>query len=191
MKYAKASDYPNNDPEYQKRLVKYLIQCILSEGSKIIIFSFIFCWIHLFTEFVVSLFLLILLRTNGGGIHFRHYTSCFVVSFLMFLGSILGATHIPLVYPIMVIVTLLCLIAGYLLVPITSSNRPPANSTAIKKSKRWTLIITFVSFLLICTFPESLYIKIIFWTILLHITQLLAAKFLQKEVVLNDDGILI
>lgn len=180
MKDTEMSDYLNNNLEYQKKLVKYLIQCILSEGSKIVIFAFIFYGLHLFKEYVTSLFLLILLRTNGGGIHFQHYTSCFAVSFLMLLGSILSAIYIHLAYPIMTIGTLLCLVTGYLLVPITSTNRPPASSAAIKRSKLCTSLIIFVSFLLICRFPETLYIKVIFWTILLHIIQLLAAKILAK-----------
>ena len=40
--------YIQNDTEYQKQLIKYLFQCILSEGSKILIFALLFLRWNLF-----------------------------------------------------------------------------------------------------------------------------------------------
>ena len=69
----------HRDPEYQKQLAKYLFQCIFSEGSKILIFSILFFTWGLFPEFLTALILLILLRTNGGGIHCKHFIKLFHV----------------------------------------------------------------------------------------------------------------
>ena len=69
--------------EHKKQLVKYLFQCVFAETNKILLLSIIFLKLHLFHKFLLALLVLILPRTNGGGLHFRHYTSYFVVSFFV------------------------------------------------------------------------------------------------------------
>lgn len=174
------------DSAYQKKLLKYLYQCILSEGSKIILFSIFALKCNIFIEFLVALLMLMLLRTNGGGIHCKHYTSCFILSFVMLFGSIILASHILLPGLFIKLIIIACIIIGYRNVPITSANRPAASDALIKKCKRNTLIIISCYFILICIIPNNLYNNIGFWTITMHILQLLIAKILMKrEVQLN------
>lgn len=169
------------DDAYKKQLVKYLFQCIASEGSKIILFSIIFFRFGLLKEFLVTLLLLILLRTNGGGLHFKHYISCFVVSFLVLSGSILFGIKFPFSNLTSVIILVACTILGYWGVPIVSSNRPPANEKLIKKSKRNTVLILFVYLILICIVPANQYTNIGVWIVVIHICQLLLAKILRRR----------
>ena len=163
--------------EYKKKLIKYLFLCILSEGSKIILFSLIFLRLHLFSEFLFSITLLIFLRTNGGGLHFKYYTSCLIVSFLIILGSINLGIYLPLKDLASKISLIICIFLGYRYAPVTSSNRPPANDRLIKKSKRNTVIILAIYLALICMIPLNQYFNIGTWVIIIHIFQLLLAKF--------------
>lgn len=171
----------HRDPEYQKQLAKYLFQCIFSEGSKILIFSILFFTWGLFPEFLNALILLILLRTNGGGIHCKHYSSCFLLSFSMLFGNILLAHQLILPAPVMIALSLACMIPGYRMVPVPSANRPAVTRTVVLKSKRNTLLILLALSILICRFPDQLFIRIGFWAIILHITQLSIAVIIRKK----------
>lgn len=167
--------------EYEKKMNEYYWKCFISEFSKICIFFIIFLLLRLTAEYFVALFFLLLLRNHGGGLHFKHYTSCLIISFSFLYGSILLAQHIMPPKSIICITCLLCILMGYYLVPVTSSNRPPATPDQVKRSKRnTTVIITLFSFV-ICICPCNTYLNIGYWTMILHIFQLILSH-INKEV---------
>ncbi len=167
--------------EYAKKMQEYYWKCFFSEFSKICIFLIIFIYLNLVPEYLVSLFFLLLVRKFGGGLHFQHYTSCLIISFSFIFGSIFLAEHVMLSPKALYITCLLCLIGGYHLVPVTSSNRPPATIEQIHKSKRNTGIIITAFSIIICIYPNSFYLLIGYWTIVLHIFQLVLSH-ISKEV---------
>lgn len=170
----------NSLSSYEVKLIKYLFQCIASEGSKIILF-FIFFWkMKLLPEFITALILLMLLRSNGGGIHCKHYLSCFMLSFSILYGSILLASNLQMKPIFLQCTILVCAFAGYQLSPVVSSNRPEASEKLIQKCKRNTLIIILLFFILLCIIPNNLYMHIGFWIIVIHILQLALAKILKE-----------
>lgn len=174
-------DKNNISEEYKKQLIKYFFQCVLSELSKMIIFGIIFIAFDLFTEYLFALILLILLRTNGGGLHLKHYVSCLIMSFSVLATSIFLGTFLYLSIWITYVLLLVSIFLAYKLVPIVSKNRPPASEKLIKKSKRNTLIILILYFILICIVPMNLYLNIGTWIIVIHICQLLLAKFQERR----------
>lgn len=166
---------------YKKELVKYLYLCIISEGSKILLFSVVFFNIGLLKEYIFALILLILLRTNGGGLHFKHYISCLIVSFFVLSSSILLGIKLPFSNLASVIILTICIILGYWSVPIVSANRPTANEKLIKKSKRNTVLILSVYLILVCIVSANRYTNIGVWIVIIHICQLLLAKILKRR----------
>lgn len=171
----------NMTDEYKKQLVKYLLQCIVSEGSKILLFSLISLRLHLFSEFAFAMVLLILLRTNGGGLHFKHYISCLIVSFLVMFGSIVLGITFPFSNLISGIILIISIVVGYKLVPVVSANHPPATEKLIQKSKRNTTLILIAYLILICIVPTNRYTNIGVWIIIIHICQLLLAKLPKRR----------
>lgn len=167
--------------EYQKKLQEYYSKCLISEISKILIFLVIFSVLHLTKEYIAALFFLMLLRNNGGGLHYNHYISCLFVSFFFLFAAIFLALYVIPPQPIVYISTILCAISGYFLVPVTSKNRPPATPEQIKKSKRNTVIIIAVFFVLLFVMPNNTYIYIGYWTVLLHIFQLIIAHLVKRR----------
>lgn len=166
----------------RERLMReYYIKCFLSEFNKICIFFVIFACLHLTIEYLFALLFLMLFRTNGGGLHFNHYTTCLFVSFSFLYASIFLAIHIVPANILLYISTIVCGFLGYYFVPITSNNRPPANDTQIQKAKRTTVKLILVFFILICFCPHNRYVLIGYWTMILHIFQLLIAR-MKKEV---------
>lgn len=166
--------------EYEKKLQKYYLACFVSEFSKIIIFFIIFTLLELTTEYIIALFSMMLLRSHGGGLHFKHYISCLLVSFAFLSGSILLATYITPHQLFIYISMLLCGIIGYCLVPITSVNRPAASSEQVRKCKRNTVIIISLFFIIVCICPTNIYLNIGFWTVILHILQLTVAHLVRR-----------
>lgn len=165
---------------YEKRLREYYWKCFISEFSKVLIFLIIFALLNLTKEYIVALFFLMILRNNGGGLHCKHYLSCLMVSFVFLVGSIILALLIVPAPAFILISLLICLPIVYYLVPITSDNRPPATSEQVKKSKRNTSIILILFILLICICPNTIYLNIGYWTVILHIFQLIIARQLRR-----------
>lgn len=167
--------------DYEKEWIKYYIECAFMEGSKIILFLIIFGLKGLFIEFVVALLVLMLVRTNGGGLHFKHYLSCFIVSFLVLYASILIPTFIHLSTLSSAVLLLICNFVARYLVPIVSDSRPEPTPTLIKKSKRNTNIVITCYTILICICPKHPYLDIGVWTIIIHTIQLVLAKIMKRR----------
>lgn len=167
--------------EYEKALIKYFGLCILSEGSKIIAFLIFFAFFGLIKEYLVGLLALMLLRVNGGGIHCKHYISCLFISFFALCSAIFPGIYIqPLPLPILIISLIVCTLIGYHLVPITSDSRPLPGREMIAKGKRRTLLIIICFLILICICPYNVYFNIAYWTIIIHVFQLIIAKMIKE-----------
>jgi len=168
-------------PEYKLRLKNYYKKCIISEGSKLIIFSLIFYSLSLFKEYLIALFLLLVLRTNGGGLHCKKYRSCFLLSFFMILGNIVFAHYFAPTLIVFCIILLICLPIMMVLVPITSAYRPKPSTRIVKKSKIITFIFTLFFMLYSCTIAPKIVRNIGFWTIIMHTGQLIFAKITKTR----------
>ena len=167
--------------QYKAALKKYFLQCLLMEGSKIILFFIIFSYLNLTLPYLVALLFLMAVRCNGGGLHCKHYTTCFLLSLLVLAASIYGGLYLPIYKWTALPLLTICSAVGYLTVPIVSSNRPEPDEKVIQLSKRRTVNIILIYALLICICPYNQYLNIGTWTILIHILQLLCAKFLQRR----------
>lgn len=161
--------------DYQKKLQRYYRIVFISEFSKIGIFFIIFSLVGLLPEYIIALFALSSLRSNGGGLHFNHYTTCLIVSFLFIFSSIYLAITIRPSQTFISISILVCIIIAYLLVPITSTNRPPATDIQVRKSKRNTTVMLLLYLTLLFFFSNTTGGLICYWTIILHTLQLIIA----------------
>ena len=169
------------DPEYEAALRKYVWQCLFMEGSKIIMFFAIFGYLGLVKEYAVSLLALMMLRCYSGGIHCKHYLSCFMVSLLVLAGNVYMGIHYPISRLYSIAILLVCAVMGYWLSPIVSENRPEPEEALVRKSKVHTLGVILIFCLVICICPPNVYLTIVMWTTIIHILQLLIAKFMQRR----------
>lgn len=165
--------------QYKKEMKQYCLVCLWMEGSKVILFLLIFGILNLVPEYLMALFILMLMRNNGGGIHCKHYISCFAVSLLVLIASIFIPKYINISTNIMIVLLIVCAFLGHTLVPIVSENRPAPTDQLIVRCKRTTFIIILLYCLLVCICPKNLYLDIGSWTIFIHIFQLLIAKFMK------------
>lgn len=167
--------------DYEKEWLKYYLECIFSEGSKIILFLIIFWLLGFIEEFLVALFMLMLVRTNGGGLHFKHYLSCFLVSFLVLYASIMIPKYLHFSTLCSAVILLLCSLISRQLVPIVSDSRPEPTKELISICRKKTTLIILAYILLICICPNHPYTDIGVWTIIIHTIQLVLAKFKKRR----------
>lgn len=165
---------------YEKRVIIFFLKGIASELSKIIIFSILFYFLNLSYEFFVALFFLMLYRTSSGGLHCRTYIGCFFVSFLILSSGILLGITIFIPFYVMIIISLLMTVFGYILSPVQAKTRPPLESDMKKKAKQKTVYSITLYVILLCLFPTSTCTNIGFWLLVLHIGQLYIANKIRR-----------
>lgn len=165
---------------YEVELIHYFFLCIAYEGSKFIIMLFFFWTLHLQNEFLTEIFVLPTLRNFYGGIHFKHYLSCFAFTFSFIATGLLLAHYVFLNNATQIIMLLLALIISCIIKPIASSNRPPLSEkqeTIYHICGIVILLLHVLCFIFCKTFP---YRNVCFWVIVLHTLQLIVAKTLAK-----------
>ena len=168
-----------NLSNYQIAQLAFLCKSFISEISKIIIMGIIF-YNHLSLYFFALLIMLVL-RCSTGGIHFYTYIGCLTTSLIFLWSGIVWLPNITFPLNIKLLLILLCILICYYIGPICSKYRPPHSNKFIQKRK---LIITFFIFLFsiaLYIMPESSYLNVGVWIIILHSLQLIIAKFFRKE----------
>lgn len=167
--------------DFQIAQIRYTVTSLLSEFSKIIIMGVFFYYIDHLGEYLLAALVLCMLRTCTGGLHFKHYLSCFLVSFLiMFMGVYL----LPQIYLnriLQLILLLVCILCNYYCSPIVSSYRPIPDGVAVRKSKLQSFTIIFIFTIVMYIIPMNPYLYAGFWIIILQSLQLIVAKILKRR----------
>lgn len=167
--------------DFQIGQIRYTVASILSEISKLILMGFFFALTGYFTQYIIAITVLLVLRTCTGGLHFKHYFSCLAVSFIILFLGVCVLPHFIFPRPLYFAFLLVCVAINYLFAPIVSSYRPIPNGIRIRKSKRQSFGIITIYALIMFIVPTNLYIVTGFWIIMLQSFQLLVAKLIRKE----------
>lgn len=169
-----------NFSNYQIRLIRYTLTAILYDVSKVILFAAYFYYTNQLVDFLFAIVPLILLRTQTGGLHLRHYWSCLLFSFAYIYTTINILPDLIFVQPLLVyIILLLCALTAYYIGP-TSLKKTSASEAYIKKAKIQTFQAIFAIAILFFIFPDNHYLLISFWNVVLHTLQLAITKLLRE-----------
>lgn len=165
---------------YELELIRYFYLCILYDGSKFLILLIFFSIFHLGREFCMEILFLLSLRNFFGGLHFRHYTSCFAFTFI-FSSAGLALSHLAILdNNCQIALFIIAILIAITNKPVTSAGRPPLSpkqESSYHRCGMAVMLIYFVIFLTIQNFP---YRNLCFWVIILQTSQLLAANLLLK-----------
>lgn len=176
---------------YELALVKYTLESIFSEFSKIIILGIFYFFTGYFSSFVIFILSLALLRVHSGGFHCKHYFTCFLFTFIMsyFAIVLLPCKYSPSYLMIMVCTTI-CLFVNYYIGPISSPFRPTPDSLLLKHCKNKSFLIVFLYLIIVSIFKNYNlffpFVVISFWTIILHTMQMIIAKILLIGGIVNE-----
>lgn len=167
--------------DYELKLIRFYILGYLYDISKMIMLGIFFYCIGRFTDFWFALVPLLLLRKNTGGYHLKTYWTCFLASFA-YLG--LAVIVLPAVIPISLTWMQLCLLVCawimYYIGPISSNREFNLNQEQLLKAHIQSFQIVLVISILLFLFPESKYLIVSFWTVVLHSIQLIITKLKKR-----------
>ena len=175
--------------DYQIKLLRFSFTGILYDVSKTLIFFIFFLAIDRLPEFLFAVVPLILLRTRGGGLHFHKYWTCFLASFVYLYTVICILPSMVPVHPLVVyLILLLCAVLDYMIGSASLKERPVVKEEfminkkkeSIKKAKIQSFQVVFIVAVLFYIFPDSKYLIVSFWTVVLHTLQLSITKILWE-----------
>lgn len=167
--------------DYEIRVMIYAIKTILYEASKFIILAFFFAIQDRFPQFLVATICLMAVRSRSGGIHLKHYLSCFLMTFIAYYISV---TLFPMLFHpskyIMLAVLILCMVITYQSGPVLAVSRPKPDGIKVKAFKEQTATVIGMFAVLVVLIGENSYLESGFWIIVFQSVQLFIAKI--KEV---------
>lgn len=135
--------------------IKFGIQCLLSEASKIIIYTVIFSFLSLTKEFFISLLFFVILRGFAGGYHEETYWRCFRTSFLILLLSIYLGIYLNLTILEKSAVLLVSLIFVCILAPVDHPNKPILSQQRRKKLKYLSIVAVLILGIIALSFKDA------------------------------------
>ena len=165
----------------EKAKLNYFFSCIVYEGSKIILFLLFFTITGHLKEFLYSILILLPLRIISGGLHFKHYLSCFAFSFGYFYVVTTPLRSMIPTFGITFVTLCICVLVNFHVGPVTSDSRPALSAKDIKQGKLHILVATIYDTILTIVLYDTELAPIGFWTILLHSVQLVIAKLRKKR----------
>lgn len=167
--------------EKQKKLTIYSLKCWLYDGSKFLIFLVFFSLIQRLDMYLYAFIILLPLRLNTGGLHFKHYWSCLLFSFGYMLIVTIPLADIRLPYGISILLLFLCAVINGSIGPICSASRPALPQQEIIKYRQKGALLTCYDTLLTILFWHTHLAPVGFWTIVLHSLQLMIGNIRTKR----------
>lgn len=164
------------------RYLKFTITGLFYDISKMLLLFLFFWAIDEAVAFCFDLTLLILLRGNQGGLHTKHYFTCFLMSFgfLAFAICLMPMFPIP-PKPIILTILTLCILINYFIGPIRSEQCHVKDTGIFKKNQINTFFVVFAFCILYYILPSSHLMNTGFWIIVAQSVQLMIAKYIQYQ----------
>lgn len=170
----------NTFSTYELELLRYFYLCIAYDGSKFLILLIFFSFFHLGWEFCMEILFLLSLRNFFGGLHFKHYLSCFAFTFAFSSAGLILSHWIVLHHSCQIFLLVMILLVSMTLKPVTSSGRPPLSAKQECIFHRCGMTVLFLYLALFLTIPTFPYRNLCFWVIVLQTLQLISAKLFLK-----------
>ncbi len=163
---------------YQIAQLAFVFKTYLGELSKMLIMGFLFH--RQLKLYLFLLFLMCLLRSFSGGIHFYTYKGCLLGS-IIYMGTVIYILSRiePPVY-LQLFGLLICIISCYAIGPVLSKYRTNFPEKQLCFCRNITCLIIFAYAIITYIIPANPYSISGFWMIILHSLQLYVAKIRKK-----------
>lgn len=174
-----AAENLNLTPREQK-LFLFRFKCILYDISKLILFAAFFIAIQKTECFLYAFLIFFPIRQISGGLHFKHYASCLMFSFIYLYLAIVVLAPVALTFTVAAPVLVGCAAVVYLIGPIRPASRPALSAQEFEEHRRKAFSIVCYELVLILLFFDSALASVGYWTVILHTLQLTIAFILKK-----------
>ncbi len=172
------SSYSLSDRD--RACLKFSLTGLFYDLSKILIFFLFFLYMGKTTVFLFDMTLLILLRGNQGGLHLKHYATCFLFSLGVLIFSIYlmpGLLVVP--KPAMLVALMVCMLINYCIGPVRNPKCHIEDNSFFARIQANIFMIVFIYAVILYLFPVNYLLTTGFWIIIFHSIQLAIAKSLQ------------
>lgn len=165
------------------KYLKFTLTGLFYDISKMVLLFLFFFAIDETAAFFLDLALLLLLRGNHGGLHTKHYFSCFLMSFffLAFAICIMPAAFPVIPKPIILIALAFCILVNYLIGPVRSEQCHVKDLGIFKRNQINTFMVVFIFMIVSYALPTSHLMTTGFWIIVAQSVQLIIAKCMQQH----------
>lgn len=174
-----ASESANLNSKEQKFLI-FRLKCILYDISKLILFTAFFAVMHKLSGFIFAFLIFYPIRQISGGLHFKHYFSCLVFSFVYMLLVVAVLSPLTLELAVVVPILAVCATVIYAIGPIRPPSRPALSKQEFAEHRKKAFSIVCYEAVLVVLFFDSELASVGYWTIILHTLQLVIAFIVKK-----------
>lgn len=169
--------YKFNEVEGAK--LRYSLEVILGELSKSLLLFLFFSLFKAQWDALFCMVTLSALRSYTGGLHFKTYSTCLLVTGF-FIGVVIGFQHfIPISHNLFTISFIFTFLVISFFAPITSKNRPNYSKKKRMKFKITALLVLTSYFVLFVVTKESTIFSLAIWVAILQSIQLIITKGVQ------------
>lgn len=166
--------------DLQVAQLDFLRKTLLSDISKVLFMGFLFH--RQLDVYCISVLALCLLRTSTGGLHCKTYVSCFLSSIAYMAVCLLLLPPVKVSLLVKAGLLLICGAINYMIGPVTSDVHLPLKPEQIQKGRTYAAVLILFFLIIQCIIPENIYVVPVFWIIIIHTLQLIAAKIRKKGV---------
>ena len=167
----------------ERKLLQFSFVGIIYDSTKFLMLFIFFACIEQVPLFLFDTFILILLRTNQGGMHLKHYFTCFIFSFIYLFSAIciLPALFPPITRIYGLCILFICILINYFAGPqknikIYTALKENNNILKIKKKNAY---ICFTYMLLFFIFSDVSLFQDGIWIFILHTIQIVLSKIIK------------
>lgn len=166
--------------DQDRAYLKFSLTGLFYDLSKILIFFLFFLYMGKTTVFLFDMTLLILLRGNQGGLHLKHYATCFLFSLGVLIFSIyLMPGLLVLPKPAMLVALMICMLINYCIGPVRNPKCHIEDNSFFARIQANIFMIVFIYSVILYLCPVNYLLTTGFWIIIFHSIQLAIAKSLQ------------
>lgn len=177
----------NNYSDNDIKKIQYVLEAFLSDISKLLIMGILFYHLHYFPEYLGAVTVLMFIRTNSGGLHFKHYLTCLIFSFLLIFCSVVILPKLIIIDRLFMTAGLIgCICIIFLLEPVRCIYRPVPGKDLIRLCHINTFKYIFLFLVISYVLPPNPIITCGFWTVTLQILQLIIANILKKGGLIHE-----
>lgn len=170
-----------NFSERELAIIRYLLLCLLYEGSKFICLFALFTSIGMQKEYLIAVVILLSIRNFLGGIHLNHYISCFLFTLIFMSISILLGRYLALEYILQNIILIVMIGISFICGPVTSTNHSALTPHLRNIYKSLGCFVLSGYFILFICKETFIYRNLCFWVIVLQTLQLTVAKYSERR----------
>lgn len=151
----KISDNNSDLSDLQIRTIKFGLECLLGEISKIGVYCIVFYFMGFLNEFFISILFFSSLRLLAGGFHEDTYLRCLVTSFLIFLAIIFAGTYLNFPFVLRIVFSIVSIILVYIYAPVDHPNKPIISKLRRKRFKYSSILVCTAYCIVSLIIPEK------------------------------------